>query len=104
MKTNSDLAYNIKNNDLYISISMLLDQDDYDAIWKGENGADGYETETVSKIREIVAPFSKENGPDLQIWEEGNAFVQNLRPEALNEIKQALENAFNEKFELAETG
>ena len=101
--TKSDLVYSITNDDLCIGISMLLEESDYNANWAGDNGADGFETENVSKIREILTQFSKwKYGVDLQIWESGNAFAQNLRPETLLEIKASLEKAFSESFDLVE--
>lgn len=82
---------------------MLLTQEDYDANWKGENGSDGYWTDNVTKIYDTVSSFANDEfGLDLQIWEEGNAFVQNLNPKKLNEIVEALEKAFDEKFDIRE--
>jgi hypothetical protein len=99
MTRNRDLSYSIKGNDLWISISTLLGQEDYAANWNGDNSQ---WTEKVLRIHSILSPFSNEHGPDLQIWEDGNAFVQNLKPEFLNNVKEALEGAFNETFELNE--
>jgi len=99
--TKSDLVYSISNDDLCIEISMLLEKYDYDANWDGDNGADGFETENVSRIREILNQFSNSKyGVDLQIWEQGNAFAKSLKPEFLLEIKASLENAFIKTFDL----
>lgn len=101
--TKSDLVYCITNDHLCIEISILLEESDYSAHWAGENGCDGFETKNVSKIRKILTPFSKSKyGVDLQIWELGNAFAQNLRGESLHKIKASLEDAFSESFDLVE--
>lgn len=105
---NNDLVYSINTDKQGIKtatviISNLLSKEDYEAIWAGENGDSGFETEKVLNIRNLFEQFIVDSKwCDLQIWEEGNAFVNNVNIEKLEALRIAVEQFDNDTYELAE--
>jgi hypothetical protein len=99
----SDLVVSNKNGNATVSISFLLTQEDYDANWAGENGSDGFWTENVQKIHDLFSKYSiSKYGIDLQIWEEGNAFVSDVDYNRIEDLKKEIEEIFNEDLEIFE--
>lgn len=100
---NNDLNYSVNGKIATVKIGTLLKQEDYDAIWAGENGNEGYETENVLNIRNLFEPFiATGKWCDLQIWEKGNAFVDGVDVEKLEDLKRAIEKYDNDSYELVE--
>lgn len=105
---NNTLEFSIVTNRLgvktaTVSIATLLSQSDYDAIWAGDNGNPGTETERVQEIRSLFETFILEGQwCDLQIWEEGNAFVNGVDPSKLHALLEAVAVFDNDTYELAE--
>lgn len=101
--SNNDLVFSKNNkNTATVSISSLLRSEDYESIWI-DNGQSGFESENVLAIRELFEPFIKPGEwCDLQVWEEGNAFVNNIDVDKLEDLRIAIEKFSNDTYDLAE--
>lgn len=99
----SELLVSNNNGNASVKIAFLLTEDDYNAVWNGVNGAGGYYTDNVNKIHDLFSEFAiGKYGIDLQIWEGGNAFVDNIDYARIEELKSAIEAEFNVVLEIAE--
>lgn len=86
-----------------INIDMLMSESDYSAWWAGENGNSGYYTENMSNISELFDKYVLDGKfLDMQIWEEGNAYVHNIDPSKLDELLKEVEKFDNDSYELVE--
>ena len=101
--TTSDLVVSNNKGIASVKISVFLSEEDYAAHWAGDNGTDGYATENVEKIKKIFSNYSiGKFGIDLQIWEEGNAYIDNIDFNKIEDLKKDLEEAFSISLEIAE--
>lgn len=99
----SELLVSNNNGNASVKIAFLLTEEDYNAAWKGVNGAEGHYTDNVIKIYDLLSKFAiGKYGIDLQIWEDGNAFVDNIDYARIEELKSAIEAEFNVVLEIAE--
>lgn len=81
---------NEKENKVTLSIADLLEKADYDSTWVNQE-----ESDTVFEIRSICDNFVLDGKfTDIQLWEEGNATVQNMDISKLDALVKALEEKF----------
>lgn len=104
--TKKELIYSIEvdkngTKTASINIDVLMTEADYSAWWHGENGDSGYYTENMENISELFNRYVLDGKfLDMQIWEEGNAYVHNIDPSKLEEILKEVEKFDNYPYEL----
>lgn len=94
---NLTIYKNEEENEVTLNIADLLEKSDYDSTW-----IDQEESDTVFEIRDICDNYVLDGKfTDIQIWEEGNAKVENMDLSKLDELVKALEEKFG-KLEVCE--